>query len=115
VLFLPNYALEVVEACSGIRSLMSLVALAIAYGYFAEKRLWVRITLVMLMLPIAVASNALRVVGTGLLTYFFGPRSAEGFFHAFSGWVVFLAALMLMLLTHWVLQRVGKSRRSAIA
>lgn len=111
VLFLPNYALEVVEACSGIRSLMSLIALAIAYGYFAEKRLWARIALVALMLPIAVASNATRIIGTGLLTYFFGPQYAEGFFHVFSGWSIFAAALALMLVAHWVLQHVGKPQR----
>ena len=79
VLVLPNYSLEVVEACSGIRSLMSLIALAIAYGYFVEKRHWVRITLVVLMVPIAVASNAMRVMGAGMLTYWFGPQAAEGF------------------------------------
>ncbi len=115
VLFLPNYALEVVEACSGVRSLMSLVALAVAYGYLVESRLWVRITLVVLMLPIAVASNALRVVGTGVLTYFFGPQSAEGFFHLFSGWLIFTAAAAFMLLTHWLLSQVAKPRREAIA
>ena len=80
VLVLPNYSLEVVEACSGIRSLMSLIALAVAYGYFVEKRLWARITLVVVMVPIAVAGNALRVVGAGVVTYFWGPQYAEGFF-----------------------------------
>ena len=112
VLLLPNYALEVVDACSGIRSLMSLIALAVAYGYLVERRTWIRITLAALMLPIAVASNAARVVGTGLLTYFFGPQSAEGFFHLFSGWLIFVAAVMLMLLAHWVLRRMSNFRRN---
>jgi exosortase len=107
VLVLPNYSLEVVEACSGIRSLMSLIALAIAYGYFVEKRLWARITLVVLMLPIAVASNALRVVGAGVLTYFFGPYAAEGFFHLFQGWLIFVSAVACMLLAHRVLLQIG--------
>lgn len=105
VLVLPNYSLEVVEACSGIRSLMSLIALAAAYGYFVEKRLWARIALVVLMLPIAVASNALRVVGAGVLTYFWGPHSAEGFFHLFQGWLIFISAVACMLLVHWLLSR----------
>jgi exosortase len=105
VLVLPNYSLEVVEACSGIRSLMSLIALAVAYGYFVERRLWARIALVVLMLPIAVASNALRVVGAGVLTYFWGPHSAEGFFHLFQGWLIFVSAVAGMLLVHWVLSR----------
>ncbi len=111
LLILPNYTLEVVEACSGIRSLMSLVALAIAYGYLVEKRCWVRGVLVALMLPIAVVSNGLRVVGTGVLTYAIGPQSAEGFFHLFSGWLIFLTAVLFMLLAHWFLCHVGSPKR----
>jgi exosortase len=115
VLVLPNYSLEVVEACSGIRSLMSLLALAVAYGYFVEKRLWARITLVLLMLPIAVASNALRVVGAGMVTYFWGPQYAEGFFHFFQGWLIFVSAVACMLLVHWFLSHVALLRRTASA
>lgn len=115
VLFLPNYALEVVEACSGIRSLMSLIALAVAYGYFAERRVWARVVLVALMIPIAVASNALRVVGAGVLTYFWGPKSAEGFFHLFQGWLIFVSAVLCMLLAHWALRHVGPPQREASA
>jgi len=115
VLVLPNYSLEVVEACSGIRSLMSLIALAVAYGYFVEKRLWARITLVVLMLPIAVASNALRVVGAGVVTYFWGPQYAEGFFHFFQGWLIFVSAVACMLSVHWLLSHVARSSREASA
>jgi exosortase len=115
VLVLPNYSLEVVEACSGIRSLMSLVALAVAYGYFVEQRLWARITLVALMLPIAVASNALRVVGAGVVTYFWGPQYAEGFFHFFQGWLIFVSAVACMLLSHSFLSRLAPSRKEASA
>jgi len=115
VLLLPNYSLEVVEACSGIRSLMSLIALAVAYGYFVEKRNWVRITLVVLMVPIAVASNAMRVMGAGMLTYWFGPHAAEGFFHLFQGWLIFVSAVACMLLVHWLLSHLTPLRREAIA
>src|SRR5882762_1104604 len=115
VLVLPNYSLEVVEACSGIRSLMSLIALALAYGYFVEKRLWARITLVVLMLPIAVASNAFRVVGAGVVTYFWGPQYAEGFFHFFQGWLIFVSAVACMLFVHWLLSHLARSRREASA
>ena len=106
LLILPNYTLEVVEACSGIRSLMTLLTLAICYGYLTERRTWARITLVVLAVPIAVASNGIRIIGTGILTYFYGPGAAEGFFHAFSGWVIFVAALVLLLGTHWVLRKI---------
>ena len=67
VINLPAMALEVAEACSGIRSLMSLVALAIIYGYLMEKRLWVRCILAFASVPIAVAANSVRIIGTGLL------------------------------------------------
>ena len=115
VLVLPNYSLEVVEACSGIRSLMSLIALAVAYGYFVEKRLWARITLVVLMVPIAVASNALRVVGAGVVTYFWGPQYAEGFFHFFQGWLIFVSAVACMIFVHWTLTHLAQSSREASA
>jgi len=111
VLILPNYTLEVVEACSGIRSLMTLITLAIAYGYLVERRRWARYTLPVLMVPIAIVSNSIRIVGTGVLTYHFGPKAAEGFFHEFSGWIIFLAALVLMFLCHLILRRIGKDHQ----
>jgi exosortase len=114
VLILPNYSLEVVEACSGIRSLMTLITLAVAYGYLVEPRRWVRYSLVILMLPIAIVSNAIRIMGTGVLTYRFGPKAAEGFFHEFSGWVIFLAALILMFASHAILKRLGIRRERPV-
>ncbi len=107
VLILPNYSLEVVEACSGVRSLMTLITLAVAYGYLVEKRRWVRYVLAFLMIPIAIVSNAFRITGTGVLTYHFGPVAAEGFFHEFSGWIIFLAALVLMFVSHLILRQIG--------
>jgi exosortase len=115
VLVLPNYSLEVVEACSGIRSLMSLIALAVAYGYLAERRLWARYILVTFMLPIAVAGNALRVVGAGVATYFWGPQWADGFFHFFQGWLIFVSAVACMLLVHWLLSHLAHWRREVSA
>jgi exosortase len=113
VLILPNYSLEVVEACSGIRSLMTLITLAVAYGYLIEPRRWVRYTLVILMVPIAILSNAIRVIGAGVSTYHFGPKAAEGFFHEFTGWAIFLVALILMLFCHWILRHIGKQQKEA--
>ena len=111
VLILSNYSLEVVEACSGIRSLMSLIALAVAYGYFAESRRWVRYLLVLLMIPSAIVSNAIRIMGAGVLAHKFGPGAAEGFLHTFSGWVIFLIALTLMFACHSILRQVGHGRK----
>jgi len=111
LIILPNYTLAVVEACSGIRSLLSLIALALAYGYLAEKRIWVRTVLVFLVLPIAVASNGLRIMGTGVLTYFWGSAVADGFFHLFSGWLVFATAMGLLFLVHWLLHQTGRWKK----
>lgn len=116
LLILPYYTLELVEACSGIRSLMSLVALAVAYGYMAEKRIIVRILLVALMVPTAVMSNGFRVMVTAVLTRSGGPKAAEGFLHAFSGWVLFLAAAMCLFLIHGLIIKVGELwQRRALA
>lgn len=112
LLILPNCTLEVAEACSGIRSLFSIVALAVAYGYLSEARLWKRVVLAVLMVPVAVLCNGLRLVGTGLISYIAGEQSALGFFHTFSGWLIFLMAIALMLLASWALQAID-SRREA--
>lgn len=114
VLRLSNYSLEVVEACSGIRSLLSLVSLAIAYGYLMEPRRWVRYMLVMLMVPSAIVSNAIRIMGAGVMARRFGPNGAENFLHMFSGWVIFVAALILMFACHWILRHIGKERAAPI-
>jgi exosortase len=113
VLVLSNYSLEVVEACSGIRSLVTLISLAVAYGYLLERRHWVRYLLVVLMVPIAIASNAIRIMGAGVMAHRFGPAAAEGFLHAFSGWVIFVVALVLMFVCHRLLRGIGKSHGEA--
>lgn len=100
VLIMPGMRLEVVEACSGIRSLMSLLALAAGYGYLAEKSVPVRWFLVLAMVPLAIISNGTRVMITALMTNYIGPRAAEGFMHEFSGWVIFVVATALFLALH---------------
>jgi len=110
VLVMSNYSLEVVEACSGIRSLMTLVALAVAYGHLVEARRSVRYILALLMIPIAIVTNAFRIMGAGMLAHRYGPVMAEGFLHEFSGWVVFLSALGLMFPCHWILRRLRNAR-----
>jgi exosortase len=97
VLILANTTLEVAEACSGIRSLVSLLTLAIVLGYFSDRRLLVRTLVAASSVPVAVITNGFRVAGTGIAAHRFGAAAAEGFFHEFSGWLVFLAAFALML------------------
>jgi len=97
VLVLPTTTLEVVQACSGIRSLVSLLTLAIILGKLTEPRVWARVALAALALPVAIAANAARVAGTGLAAEWISPQAAEGFFHEFSGWVMFVVAFALLL------------------
>ena len=104
IIYLPAMPLEIAEACSGIRSLLSLGALATIYGYFSETRVWVRIVLALASIPIAVAANSLRIVGTGLLVQYWDPDKAEGFFHTFSGWLIFVVSLAMLFLLHRLLQ-----------
>jgi exosortase len=100
VLIMPNMRLEVVEACSGIRSLMSLLALAAGYGYLAERSTLVRWILFLAMIPLAILSNGTRVMITALMAHYIGPQAAEGFMHEFSGWVIFVVATALFLGLH---------------
>ncbi len=101
VLILANTTLEVAEACSGIRSLVSLLTLALVLGYFSDRRFWVRLCVALSSIPVAVVTNGFRVAGTGIAAHRFGAAAAEGFFHEFSGWLVFVAAFALT----WAIQR----------
>jgi len=104
IINLPAMPLEVAEACSGIRSLLSLTTLAIIYGCLMEKRIWVRVLLAVASIPIAVAANSFRIVGTGLLVQYWDPDKAQGFFHEFSGWLMFVVSLLMLYLLHQMLQ-----------
>ena len=96
VMVLANISLEVAEACSGIRSLVSLLTLGIVYGYFADQRTGTRTLIALMTIPIAIVTNGLRVAGTGILAHFYGAAAATGFFHEFSGWLVFVVAFALL-------------------
>jgi exosortase len=114
--------LEVVEACSGIRSLMTLITLAVVFAYFTYPRnnnqqprtftgwlrsygFWRSVILVGSAIPIAILMNALRVSGTGVLAHYYGTQVADGFFHEFSGWVIYIAAFLLLFCVGWILDR----------
>jgi len=108
VLVLPQMRLEVVEACSGIRSLMSLLALAAGYGYLVERSIPVRCFMIIAMVPLAIISNGTRVMITAIMANYIGPKAAEGFMHEFSGWVIFVVATVLFLLLHSAITFVRK-------
>jgi exosortase len=125
--------LEVVEACSGIRSLMTLVTLAVVFAYFTHPRedgtggpngqgggwlgqlkrfsFWRSLLLVLSAVPIAILTNAMRVSGTGILARYYGTKVADGFFHSFSGWVIYIVAFLLLFAVGWLLDRIGSLGR----
>jgi exosortase len=115
--------LEVVEACSGIRSLMTLITLAVVFAYFTYPRskdsgnpptllervrsygFWRSTILVVSAVPIAILTNALRVSGTGVLSHYYGTQVADGFFHSFSGWAIYIVAFLMLFGVGWILDR----------
>ena len=117
--------LEVVEACSGIRSLMTLVTLAVVFAYFTHnptgngnppapgKRFgwlksywfWRSAIIVISAVPIAILTNAFRVSGTGVLAHYYGTEVADGFFHSFSGWAIYIVAFILLFGIGMILDR----------
>jgi exosortase len=111
-------ALEVVEACSGIRSLMTLMTLALVLAYFTRAKratdgwldflrnqdFWRAVILMLAAIPIAVFTNAARVTATGALTFYYGKKAIESFWHDFSGWLVYLAALFLLISVNFLLR-----------
>lgn len=121
--------LEVVEACSGIRSLMTLVTLAVVFAYFTSPTndddagspggggasnwspsrwgFWRALIIVLSAVPIAIVTNAARVSGTGALAHYYGTQVADGFFHSFSGWIVYVVAALLLFGVGWLLDRIG--------
>ncbi len=74
-----------------------------------EKRVAIRVVLAVASVPIAVAANGLRIVGTGLLVQYWDPEKAEGFFHAFSGWLIFVVSLLMLFALHRGLNLFRKS------
>jgi len=110
VIVLASMPLDVAEACSGIRSLLTLVTLAVIYGYLMETRVWVRVVLALSAVPIAVAANSFRIFGTGLLVQYWDPDKAEGFYHALSGWLIFVVALIMLFAVHRVISLIWISK-----
>ena len=111
-------ALEVVEACSGIRSLMTLMTLALVLSYFTRKKnsddkpflknfdFWRAVILMFSAVPIAILTNAARVTATAVLTFYYGKQATESIWHEFSGWLVYVAALIILLSLNFALKKI---------
>ena len=106
IIMFPQTVLEVADACSGLRSLMSLLALGVALAVFSQKKKSAMVFLVLLTVPIAILTNMIRVIGTGFLAQYYGAAAAEGFFHEFAGMGVFVLAMVMLFVCSGVLRKV---------
>jgi exosortase len=109
VLRLPSQTLNVAEACSGIRSLLSLTFLSLVYGYFFDRRTWMRVALFVATVPIAILTNAGRVTITGIVSEKIDPSLASGLSHEVEGFLVFLAAIGMLIALHAILNHFYKN------
>lgn len=109
IIELVNITLEVADACSGIRSIVSLLALSTAFAFFTQSRLHKRFILIALAIPIAIIANSIRVIGTGILASKYGSVAAEGFFHEFAGLVIFGIAIVMLVVSAVILRKAGRN------
>lgn len=107
VIHLANTSLEVAEACSGIRSLITIMTLATIYAYFMECKRWKQVVLFLSAIPIAIITNSARVTFTGFLSHYYGDEAAKGFYHTFEGWFMFVVAFALLLVFGFFLRKIG--------
>lgn len=105
ILEVASQRLTVVEACSGIRSLLSLSFLSLVYAYFFDRKLWMRPVLLVATVPIAILANGARVTITGVLTEY-NTQLAEGVYHSLEGWVIFMISLMALIVLHQGINRI---------
>ncbi len=106
IIMFPHTTLEVADACSGLRSLMSLLCLGVALAVVSQKKKSAMFLLVALTVPIAVLTNMIRVIGTGFLAQYYGAAAAEGFFHEFAGMGVFILAMVLLFVSSGVIRKI---------
>lgn len=109
ILVLPSNRLEVAEACSGLRSVLSLLTITVIYAYLAEQNNFTRWILCLLVLPIAVFGNAGRVVFAAISSELAGASTVEGWAHFLSGLFLFFFSTLLLLLCHALITRALKS------
>ena len=98
--------LQVVDACSGLRYLIPLFLMGILMAYFYRAALWKRLIIVFSTIPLSIITNSLRITLTAILYPSLGPAAAEGFFHDFSGWAIFMVSLAVLLGEIWVLRKI---------
>ena len=111
---LPSQTLDIAEACSGIRSLLSLGFLSLVYAYWADRRIWMRWALLIATVPIAIGANGIRVAITGLLSQI-NTQLATGIYHETEGYIVFVVALAALIITHKIISYAATKAKRASA
>ena len=96
--------LQVVDACSGLRFVIPLLILSLLMAYFYRAATWKRIVLVLSSIPLSIVTNSLRIALTGFFYEIWGQKVAEGFFHGFSGWIIFITSVVVLLLEIGILR-----------
>jgi exosortase D (VPLPA-CTERM-specific) len=97
--------LQVVDACSGLRYFYPLLLMGLVFGYLFHRRWWERVIMALATIPISLFGNALRIAITSYLAINVSQQVAEGFFHGFSGWLIFMVSLMFLGIVSWLLKR----------
>lgn len=103
--------LQVVDACSGLRYLVPLIALGFLIAYHYRFSLWKGAVIVLSAIPVTIITNSLRLASVGILYPIWGQKVAEGFFHDFSGWLIFMVSLVVLLAEVWLLNRLFPEER----
>lgn len=112
IIHLPNYSLEVAEACSGLRSLVSLMALSAVYAYLTQKNKVKKFILFISAIPIALVANIFRILMTAIGAYLISPKVAEDFLHELSGLVVFAVSFICLFIFGAILKGIGTKKTS---
>jgi exosortase D (VPLPA-CTERM-specific) len=110
IIDLGSYKLQVAEACSGLRYLLPLICISFLIAYLYKAPFWKKAVVVISAAPITILINSFRIAVTAVLVNNFGNQMAEGFFHEFEGWVVFLAGVLLLGLTIFILEGFRRSK-----
>ncbi|WP_054689077.1 exosortase C-terminal domain/associated protein EpsI [Desulfosarcina cetonica] len=106
--------LQVVDACSGLRYTLPLLIMGLLLTYLSKMQLWKKAVVVVSTVPFSVVVNGLRIASVGILYQYWGPTVAEGFFHDFSGWFIFMTSLIILLGEMAFLKRIGVSKARKI-
>jgi exosortase len=102
----PMKALNVAEACAGLRSLMTFISVGAMVAFLSNRPLWQKIIITLSAIPIAIFCNVMRVAGQGLLHNYVSEQLSVSFAHQFVGLVMLVPAFFLILLVGWLLDKI---------